>query len=525
MQTPDLVVLVPGFLGFDRLGGFYYFADRVIAALRGFLEEPLGYGVPVVPVTTLPTDSLAKRQATLIESLRTLCEKKLSGVERIHLVGHSTGGVDVQLLACTEALEGRAWDRRANEIRRRIRSVVTISAPHHGTSLADSWLADWAENPILGRAPMVPEVIKLGYHLIGLVPQEAPLLARLQLAHPRAIVKFFAQVALHRELIEDLRPAHMEKLRATLTPERGVALTCFVTGTELRRTGDRPSDAFFRDMYGLTEGDGKVSAAVEECRALLKDLVARRPDWMIRSNRSLRPFVDARLNDGVVNTVRQIVHCDRPDEVGGFVVADHADVLGHYDRQDSLIEGTSYNEGLFHSGAGFGDDEFFRLYRRVAAAILKTISSTRRARQRGAAVIVDVRSIWDGLDVESARIADLELTFLDCEPPRSEDAQEELLSELSHEAQRIADARFEQGRVRAECVRVVPGSFVVSLVLMATIGSKFFKDYPALREGALRFAEDLRDAAETLTDIVARHARPRPTDAETAVGAAAPPAE
>jgi hypothetical protein len=26
MQTPDVVALVPGFLGFTRFGGFYYFA-------------------------------------------------------------------------------------------------------------------------------------------------------------------------------------------------------------------------------------------------------------------------------------------------------------------------------------------------------------------------------------------------------------------------------------------------------------------------------------------------------------------
>ena len=43
------------------------------------------------------------------------------------------------------------------------------------------------------------------------------------------------------------------------------------------------------------------------------------------------------------------------------MIADHADVLGHYDRQDALIEGSSYNAGSFHSGAGVVDDEFFKL--------------------------------------------------------------------------------------------------------------------------------------------------------------------
>src|SRR5438094_10342965 len=83
------------------------------------------------------------------------------------------------------------------------------------------------------------------------------------------------------------------------------------------------------------------------------------------------PTISSTLNDGVVNTVRQIVNRGRREEVGGLVVADHADALGHYDRQDALIGGRPYNRGLFHSGAAFGDDEFFGLYRRGVQAILK----------------------------------------------------------------------------------------------------------------------------------------------------------
>src|SRR5438046_10761612 len=139
MQTPDVVVLVPGFLGFTRFGGFCYFAYRLLAVLRGLLEEPLGYPVPVVPVTTLPTDNLRNRQDGLLQNLAGVCEK-LSGVQRIHLVGHSTGGVDAQLLACTKPLEGRGWDQKGNEVRRKMRSVVTIGAAHYGSGLADGWL-------------------------------------------------------------------------------------------------------------------------------------------------------------------------------------------------------------------------------------------------------------------------------------------------------------------------------------------------------------------------------------------------
>src|SRR5438046_4032577 len=126
MQTPDVVVLVPGLLGFTRFGGFYYFADRLIAVLRGLLEEPLGYPVPVVPVTTLPTDSLGNRQDGLLQNLAGVCEK-LSGVQRLHLIGHSKGGVDAQLLACTKSFDGHAWDKKAKAVRRQIRPLDTIS--------------------------------------------------------------------------------------------------------------------------------------------------------------------------------------------------------------------------------------------------------------------------------------------------------------------------------------------------------------------------------------------------------------
>src|SRR4029077_13638453 len=124
--------------------------------------------------------------------------------------------------------------------------------------------------------------------------------------------------------------------------------TCFVTGTMPRDDATRPSDPFFRDMYRLTRGSEVVSRVVQDCDRFLRTLVQEKPGLVIRSAESNMPIVAPTLNDGLVNTVRQIVNPGRRDEVGAFVVADHADVLGHYDRQDSLFEGTPYNTGLFH---------------------------------------------------------------------------------------------------------------------------------------------------------------------------------
>src|SRR2546426_2130613 len=271
MQTPDVVVLVPGFLGFTRFGGFYYFADRLLAVLRGLLEEPLGYPVPVVPCTTLPTDSLAKRQDHLVKYLGDLCatslpgvERTISGVERIHLIGHSTGGVDAQLLACTKSFDGRAWDRKANAVRKKIKSVVTISAPHYGTGLADSRLARWGENPLLHPTAILPEARTL-IDLLLLVPRDLAAAAGFEFAAPNDVIKFMWQIARNRDLIEDLKPERMEAVRARVSSDPEIALTCFVTGTMPRDDPTRPSDPFFRDMYRLTQGSEAVSPVVLEC--------------------------------------------------------------------------------------------------------------------------------------------------------------------------------------------------------------------------------------------------------------------
>jgi len=336
----------------------------------------LGHPVPVVPVTTLPTDSLGNRQDGLLQNLAGTCEK-LSGVERLHLIGHSTGGVDAQLLACAKSFDGRAWDKKANAVRKKIKSVVTISAPHYGTGLADSRLARWGENPLLHPTAILPEARTL-IDLLFLVPRDLAAAAGFEFTAPNDVIKFMWQVAQNRDLIEDLKADRMEAVRARLSSDPEIALTCFATGTMPREDSTRPSDPFFKDMYRLTQGSEAASLAVTDCDRFLRTLVQEHPDLVIRNGESKMPAISPTLNDGVVNTVRQIVNPGRREEVGGFVVADHADVLGHYDRQDALIGGEPYNAGLFHSGAAFGDDEFFGLYRRVAQAILKTVPGAQR---------------------------------------------------------------------------------------------------------------------------------------------------
>ncbi len=141
------------------------------------------------------------------------------------------------------------------------------------------------------------------------------------------MIKFMWQIARNRDLIEDLKPERMEAVRARLSSDPEITLTWFVTGTMPRDDATRPSDPFFNDMYRLTQGSESVSPVVLECDRFLRTLVRDQPDLVIRSGESHMPAISPTLNDGVVNTVRQIVNPGRREEVGGFVVADHGDVL------------------------------------------------------------------------------------------------------------------------------------------------------------------------------------------------------
>lgn len=366
MQTDDIVVLVPGFLGFSRTGGYYYFADRLSAALRGSLEAAVRRPVPVVPACTLPLDHLASRQRYLLNELRGIVDR-VGQVKRIHLLGHSAGGVDCQLLTCDRPLDGERWNADDERVRDRIAGVVGLGAPHRGTCLADAQLAELLTDP-LRHARLLPSLARPLWHLSRLVGkvEDAPAIAGYVLQNLPDSAEFLLSVTAHRGLIYDLSPRAMLALRTNLSTSRPIPLRSFVTVVP-ESTSAEP---FFRDLRRLT-GDTSVSpagAAEDKAAALLQAAAER----AIQSGGVALRF-DDRSNDGVVNSVRQLCNPDDPDELAGIVVGDHADVLGHYDRVDALVSSRPLNQGLFHSGAGFGDDQFFELCRDMARVIADSI--------------------------------------------------------------------------------------------------------------------------------------------------------
>ena len=107
------VVLVPGFLGFVSVLGFEYWYG-ITTALRN-------QGVEVYPARLSSVHATELRGEQLL--LQIAEARRRSGMEKVHLIGHSQGA-----LACRYAAAHRPeW----------IASIASLAGPHHGSELAD----------------------------------------------------------------------------------------------------------------------------------------------------------------------------------------------------------------------------------------------------------------------------------------------------------------------------------------------------------------------------------------------------
>jgi len=122
------VYFVPGMFGFGSLAGYDYFRHVRDALSKRFADAGVELVAEVVP--TPPTSSLRHRARMLAKAV----QASAAGDGPIHLIGHSTGGLDVRLvLSPTTDLKSDAERLRW---RPRVVSAVSLNAPHFGTPLA-----------------------------------------------------------------------------------------------------------------------------------------------------------------------------------------------------------------------------------------------------------------------------------------------------------------------------------------------------------------------------------------------------
>jgi hypothetical protein len=369
------VALVPGFLGFDHVGAWTYWADRFLAGLRAHLEAHRAGPIAVVPVPAPPLGSLAERQRALRRSLKALDDTSLDGPYRWHLVGHSTGGVDAAMLARTDALaegsDGSVFSTQELLPRFDLASITTIATPHYGTCLA---LAPIAE---LRRGHYTSEgVLEAAQAVVGVVARgDGQLSTRVKFGLGSALegstLQFLYDLLANDRLARDLRPSVCTAL--AMAPNRRADVPIFCVATMTPPPTPALPDRLFRDLWTFTQ----IEALEAQPRP---PIVAWDSMPAIASRGQVVPrTVGPRDSDGVVSTDRQ-VDCHGPNaSFAGLVLGDHGDVLGLYRRVDPLAADPDHPKrgviepGLLTSGSQFGDDEFFRLLALVAKGILSRI--------------------------------------------------------------------------------------------------------------------------------------------------------
>jgi triacylglycerol lipase len=117
--------LSPGLFGFNQIGTYAYFKHLEKALVSRF--DDAGREARLHLIEAPPTASICRRA----RKLRSLIDRTAAPDDIVHLLGHSTGGLDARLVASPSASLDNGLGRVRN-----LYSVTTMNAPHFGTPLA-----------------------------------------------------------------------------------------------------------------------------------------------------------------------------------------------------------------------------------------------------------------------------------------------------------------------------------------------------------------------------------------------------
>jgi triacylglycerol lipase len=333
MAQKHHIYLVPGFFGFANLGDLAYFGH-----VRDFLAQACpeaGMEVEVHVVKTPPTASLPIRAARLLESV---AETAANDDAPIHLIGHSSGGLDARLFVAPNNNLPTAFSPEPYAAR--VRTVLCVSTPHRGTPVASFFTSLLGQKLLevlslstiyvlrAGRFPL-SVLAKLGALFGKLEGEQAEdvmseLLTDFSEERRGAIAQFLHHIREDQGLMLQLAPAGMDIFNASTQDRPGVRYASVLTRARRPSLGSRLSAGFnasahathtvFDALYRIaaTMPEEKVAVLTEPWKKAMLDAYGELP---LASD-----------NDGVVPTLSQpwgeIIYC---------AMADHLDAIGHFD--------------------------------------------------------------------------------------------------------------------------------------------------------------------------------------------------
>ena len=369
----EAVLLIPGFFGFGHFGTKPGATLEYFAGVRRQLEraEPSLKG-RILAHEPPPTGSIDERVASLHDAVRSLLAGRAlphnppCRASRVHLVGHSAGGVDARLYANS----GFSWAGGPRDEERRaalaaLGHVVTLSSPLSGTPIAtnarfdrDLLLFGVQLMSILGMRKLEPSAATL--LALSSVARRAPrsnlfgtllrFSAKLDDQSVAELQSFFSALVDDRQLMRGLEVPEMVSRTASLRSTDHPSLHCYVSVAPPPKwvRGATFERLVYRLAYEATAG-GRVPGVL--------------PQGPIIGGRVIERLRDADPNDGVVPVASQTLD----GTAAAIVEGDHLDVVGHFAGGPGVT--------VFKSNAGFDEGRLRALWSHVASVLTRKTGS------------------------------------------------------------------------------------------------------------------------------------------------------
>src|SRR5262249_47451336 len=166
------VFLVRGFFGSATLGELRYFAHVREYLLSAFARRGLGVHIDVV--ATRPTASLPNRAERV---LATMAQTLQDDDGPVHLIGHSSGGLDIRLLLSPGVTLPTELD--VERYARQVRTAVTVATPHHGTPLAAFFASLLGQRLLQVLSLATISILRFGHLPVSALIQLGAVIARM----------------------------------------------------------------------------------------------------------------------------------------------------------------------------------------------------------------------------------------------------------------------------------------------------------------------------------------------------------
>ncbi|NND69737.1 MAG: hypothetical protein HKN19_19255 [Halioglobus sp.] len=368
--------LIPGFFGFANLGDFTYWGP-VREKLRALLDSERN-ATSIHCVKSLPTASLRTRTRVLLDAI--VAARPAPG-DSIHLIGHSTGGLDARLLL-TPAVD-LATRRDTERIARRVRSTVSISTPHHGAPIATFFTSILGQKLLRLLSLLTMAALRRGQMPLSVWTRVAGLFAlppTLDKTTGSLIAQIYDQLLVN---FDDSRRVEVEELLGEVQRDQSLLTQLTVEASDLfnAAAGNRSSvrygsvvtkaraprlDALME--IGLQPTDQAQWALYYSLSRLA---AAEEIPTLSRAHRSaLKKYYGSvpgpAANDGIVPTLSQPW-----GECIAAVQADHLDIIGHHAQSPGDPE--QHYDWLV-TQSGFHEADFDAVWRGVAAFIVEAES-------------------------------------------------------------------------------------------------------------------------------------------------------